>query len=552
MLSEYLPNLGISLHEIASTVEREVLIRLVVAVSRLSRRDEDAVGMTDEFVASLDPAVASRLRLCLGENTGGMGRRLVAPHPLLMALRWLISNPIAEPTGEVLPLNVLPIIFVQGIADELHAREALDDDELTEEQKLQLLLILTNLESLGAEYDPIVSLDRTLRLWRDFGQRTVDELGSTATELFQRACGATLEEVVAVGFALWAHAVNWKSGDPLLVGRMIHPEFPAELGARVFPMFARSLEQSIGELSPEPASPYDTLGVEEFPVLEVGDSLLVLDERLMWERMTNGLFWFVHESLRVTDAEGQSASKFRKAHGLMIEDIVLDSFSQTAVPLIGSGGKTFYTEKDLQAAYPKAAQASGKRCDAALDFGSYVLLVEVVSGRLSVPARCDGDLNKLVDDFENNVFGKARQLHETAQHLLVDDSALTGSARRDQLRILPLLVSGGGIQFNPVSHAYVRHILERRGWLQHARIEPFGMIDLDDVDALVGLSERGLTPIDLLVGWRHSDIPDVPFRNYLIREGHGAVRPERSDQAVADTIATIGRVLGFQPDRLNN
>src|SRR5262249_51983324 len=124
------------------------------------------------------------------------------------------------------------------------------------------------------------------------------------------------------------------------------------------------------------ASRFDFLPFQRRPILRMPQGLLLLDEEYMWERITQGHYWDVHDHEK---ASGETErNRWPQAYGEMMEMMVEDLLERLAPPLLGGEGSTFYTEEDFATAYP------GKRCDAAIDFGLDLALFEVVSGQLSV------------------------------------------------------------------------------------------------------------------------------------------------------------------------
>lgn len=75
----------------------------------------------------------------------------------------------------------------------------------------------------------------------------------------------------------------------------------------------------------------------------------------------------------------------------------------------------FYTEEDFARAYPGRKQA-----DVAIDFGTAMLLAEVVSSQLTVGTRVEGDVEAFRRDADKLIFDKCRQLDDCARSVLED------------------------------------------------------------------------------------------------------------------------------------
>ena len=141
----------------------------------------------------------------------------------------------------------------------------------------------------------------------------------------------------------------------------------------------------------------------------------------------------------------------------MIETRVEDQLRQMAPPLLG-GGRAFFTEEDLQAAFPRT-----KNCDAGIDFGGDVVLAEVVSGTVKVQTRELADVGSFVQDAERIVLGKARQLYVTAANLLRRPQPANSPVKVPPSRIFPIVVISGQFPVNPLTIRYISEQLTAEG-----------------------------------------------------------------------------------------
>ncbi|MEQ1873939.1 MAG: hypothetical protein ABL953_09445 [Ilumatobacteraceae bacterium] len=538
-LSEYVPMKGpYDLQSIADVHRRSALLLALVAVNRSSQHSDTYSELLQSFEASLLPPLRARFQSAMRIPTGGLGRRVVAPHPLLFAMRWVLGiSPQSEPVEE--GMNVLQAVpFVHAVADNLRDHPIEGSGDYTEEQKNSLMLVMMNLGTIGGTDDIKASIDRTVRLWNHYGERARSRTGSSATELLVQATGLEPEDFLAVGFALYAYAENWKPGQSVAINRGIHPDMPMELLEKCLSLLAISLDESLRTAGP-PASDFDFLALESRPVVELECGLVVLDANLLWRRCTSGLFWMVHDWLR--DQSARSASDFRHAYADMLEALVEDGLRALAPPALG-GAQLFFTEEDLEVAYGQVS-----RCDAVVDFGEEVLLVEVVSGQLTVPARVKGDLDKLEEDFKKLVLDKCVQLDATARLLFADEEPLTGIVKGVRFpKFIPVLVVGGGFPLNQLSTRYVVDRLAKLELLNDPRIAPLCILDPEDVDHLEGLAERGHSIGRVLIGWKLSDLALLPLNNHLLREFHGIDRRPSRMVSVDLTFDTVKRRLGFK------
>jgi hypothetical protein len=474
---------------------------------------------------------------------GGLGRQLVAPHTILATLRWLLSRtprsePLDEPDGgavfaaAVMLVNATGASFTDGIES-----GASDLDEVARQE---LMLTLMNLGTLGEQTDVFLSIARTARLWAEYEAPALARLGRSPIQLLQLFGGVEPLDMLAVGFALLSHITAWEPGDPILLEHGLHSDCPPALVEAVLALIGVRFEDAQSTWS-EPVSEFDLLALESHPVLIEPGGLLVLDRDLLWRRCTSGLYWTVHDAIKVQEGE-QARLLWTQSYAEMVELFIEDALRPLA-PSVFGGGTTFYTEEDFEKAYGQIA-----RCDMGIDFGERILLVEIVSGQLSVRARVHGDLKKLADDIAKLVLDKCKQLDSIANAVFENEEPLTGIPAGARLpRLVPALVVGGGLPLNPLTVDYIRTQLKELELFEHPRFEAIAILDLEDVEVLEGLAADGLTAADLLVEWQQSEVAGLPLVNYLTRSGiiDGPARPSRTRAEADHAFAEVRRRLGF-------
>jgi hypothetical protein len=178
-----------------------------------------------------------------------------------------------------------------------------------------------------------------------------------------------------------------------------------------------------------------------------------------------------------------------------------------------------------------------------VDFGSEVILAEVVAGTVKLATREQAHVTSFREDTERLVLGKARQLYTTAANLLRDpqpaNSPLPAAARQ----ILPIVVQGGQFPVNPLAIYYVREQLTAEGLPPAGPIEPLTILDLEELEGCQALQQRRGTALSqLLDAWRRSQYGDVAFRNYLAYEygGQEIGRPQ-------DVQAALEEIIQYRP-----
>ena len=131
--------------------------------------------------------------------------------------------------------------------------------------------------------------------------------------------------------------------------------------------------------------------------------------------------------------------------------------------------------------------------DIAIDRGPDLVLIEVCSGRLSLPTLIRGDVKH---DLDNKLVGKACQLSDRIDdlgdgHAAIDDVDLTLVRR-----IWPIVIAPAGLLQNPALWDYIDEGLN--GKLTQPRVQPLTVVDLAELECLAGLIEQGTDLIQVL------------------------------------------------------
>jgi hypothetical protein len=151
--------------------------------------------------------------------------------------------------------------------------------------------------------------------------------------------------------------------------------------------------------------------------------------------------------------------------------------------------------------------------DAALDYGTDLILVEVYSGRISLRARAEADPELMLTAINQATTTKLTELAARTQELL--DGYLTYSDLQLGFvrRIWPLLVlPGDPVMQTPALWAYIRQAAPE-AFSEDARVQRPTITDLDDLEPMLAQVERGVPLPELLAEFSTSIYAELPPRS---------------------------------------
>ncbi len=155
-----------------------------------------------------------------------------------------------------------------------------------------------------------------------------------------------------------------------------------------------------------------------------------------------------------------------------------------------------------------------------------LVLIEVVSGRLPLVARIGGDRADVETALRKLVIGKLAALQRRVGDVLASRVEIPGMPNDCPLRIWPVLVHAGeGLLQTRVLWQWIGAHLEQ-GAFGDARVQSPTIADLDDLEPLLSLVERGHTLPGLLAGLNATAYATVPPRNW-VADVHGLLAEER-------------------------
>jgi hypothetical protein len=529
----------------------EYLAQLAV-LNHAATRDALTLPVQDRYLDRMRPEVAGAVRHALAGGVDGQRRWFLARQLVLRAMRLVLVPPDVATQGSPDPVlqadlagiidpETAAVLLVHLVGDALYGERRDGEPRFCGIPESFAMEMIAN--NLFYDRDDVGDLLARYRmLWLDYGaclERFTPRL--PPADMLREAAGIGLDEMITLAFLYWSCLQARTPDDPLRVKAMAAPDMTVS---------REEVETFLGLFSSTPAEladalrkcpqPWQMQPIQARPLLRVDDDVIVLDERYLVERVTRGLYWLVHDHEKNTYGENPRRA-WTQVWSEMIETRAEDQLRQIAPWLIG-GGRAFFTEEDLRAAFP-----GSKNCDAGIDFGGDVVLAEVVSGTVKVPTRELADVSSFRMDAERIVIGKARQLYETAANLLrrpqPDASPLLAPAGR----IFPVVVIGGQFPVNPLTIRYISEQLAAEGSVPDGTVQPLAVLDLEELEGCHALWQRkGQSLPQVLSAWRDSPYRDAAFRNYLAYEigGQELGRPDDVRDALAKSFTIIQQRLG--------
>ena len=518
---------------LAVSGQAKELLRQLSVLAHFSHKESDGVDVVRQFSDSLAPDIRARFDAMPIRN------KFFATQPVMKAMSRVFQGINSDRKRTDLSAQQVAIFLVHSIGEQLQREErsntsgrtigGLDED---------LVLIVVASTSLHYSQLPNVMLQRQELLWDHYGHLAQKYLGRSASALLLEATGLELMEILSLGSLLNVASANWRLyggnfarlGEGLGISRdkvskfellvsMTPAEFQRQLGAATITSW--------------------DLGVfEEHPVVRYYEHLLVLDESLMWRRITTGLYWYVFDYIKRTEGD-DGRRNWTQAWGEIVEEAAKDLLVPFAME-DHDGNKMFWSEEDLETTYGKGV----KHADLVLVTGKCLLLVEIVSGLLTTGTRSrlerasfDGDMQKLFTK-------KARQLEDTVVCIESNARALLGFDLPSDWVVLPIVVSAFGFPYFKPVITHLRDIASAEKLLQSTRIESFSMLDLREIELLESVVEHGEEVDQVLQDWRIEAGDEVTFWNWYTKKHYGeAVIPTRLQEGggvqVRRLIATL-------------
>lgn len=369
VLDDYVPGLTREaatdlIDEIVATVPREDLLVSLVNLLALEGDAELMRRLRPEFAETLHARLTETF-LAVTDPRARDSRRVLSRQGVLAAMKAALRGWNVPAQSTAVPAGVAAILLVHACSMLLAARSRHGDELMME--------IIRNFD-FNRIRDTALHVADHLEKWERFGSGSVSHLGASAPELVERLTGLTVRDFVAFAFAVGHQAITYEPGQPLGVDPALpgitRPE--EDVGAFLGAVSATP-DELLREYDAGRDSPWNFVPFQRRPVLRLSSGyLVVVEDKLLFDRVTDGLYWDVHDRLR--DTEGDRARlAWTRAYGDIVEEFVRDRF--TGIAPVGFDGPTLYSEDEQRQAFPRS-----KVCDGVIDMGGVFLAVEVVAG----------------------------------------------------------------------------------------------------------------------------------------------------------------------------
>ncbi len=262
---------------------------------------------------------------------------------------------------------------------------------------------------------------------------------------------------------------------------------------------------------------WDHTVFEQRPFLRRNDNTFILiSPRALAAWMGRGLYFRALDSARSKPRPGHPgqtlAPRFLTFGGVLAERYVLrlvEASHQRAAAIPASSavvrGEQSYSigKRDLLSPDVSVAQPPD------------LVLMEVYSGRIPREARITSSKDLMEQALNKMISLKLSELQARIADVLDEHVKLPGASDTGSLRVWPMLVlaSEGLLQIPPLWRWTFEQLPE--GAFSDQRVRPITICNLDDLEPLLALVERGETLPALLTAFHNSSYAQLPPRNWI-------------------------------------
>ncbi|MFG1635616.1 hypothetical protein ACGFKX_12365 [Pseudonocardia alni] len=473
----------------------------------------DSGSKPEQVDAALEEVFQEGVWKRIRSLTAGGDRRLVAPHVLLVLLKHAarLSGDCRLPG--VASGNVVAAML--GTADDLERLDGVDSEAVIGTGPpgvIEREIVATH--HFHSEVDVQHMIAKFVRRWKQLPAELVDDprvvnLDST----FEEAVGVSIDEFVAVGMALYTASImrqpvirrDHLSGLRLRNGAAERVLGLVMRGTAELRAWARSIES---------VPTWEFSHIEQFPVVDCGNEMVVIRPRLVLQRFFGWLpFFDLANGLGVDRPAKKRVDAVRSCLGHLGEIYVRETLEQQS----RRHGLRLFNEEQIRAALNPTG---GRRtCDITVDDGRRWAVFEVTSSQLNRESVAGTSAERL-DDVLSRLIGKVEQLDQTIDALRRRESDLTGLPVGGRRRYFPVLVLTEGFPVNPITLTALRQRANEAQLLRGNDIAELEVVDGVELEILEGADFGEPTVLDALDLKQQAALYRSNMRDFLLRERH--------------------------------
>ncbi|MFJ3399884.1 hypothetical protein ACIPM5_22950 [Streptomyces microflavus] len=455
------------------------------------------------------------------------GRAFVAPQLLHITAKMAViySHEGSNDPSAVEYIPLLPL----GLGDHMDQSSEIPEDEniVVDPGGLPGVLArhLISNQHLNRPLDSASLMGSFSRRWREIPRENPHRALGSFEDLYKRKVGIDLDDLESVVIAAWCHVMQ-HNNVYIPADYFRSCGIAPENAQKVLSHLSCSTDSMRSHLAVDIAElnggmEWSIAPFERFPMLKLGDGVLVLDPRLLMHRAFGWLPYF--DVLEGLGGDKKGSGQLRDYAGHVSEIYALEILHSIAPSL----NRSIFYENDLREAYG----ARQKVVDAVIDYGDRWVIVDVSTRQLMRESVAGTSSATVKKDLESLVRAKAEQIQSTIDSIRNDESPLTGSSRRANI-FYPVIVASEGFPFNPVVSSMIEDMLRGEGLLQDPGIAPVQIVDISELEIVEGVQESGGPSfVEILEGKRSAGLWRAGIREYILVElGLTPKRSKRLDK----------------------
>jgi hypothetical protein len=482
---------------------------------------------------------------------GSEGRRVIFCEQAFLLLQWLSLAYCTEDTEK--PPDMQEVAWLQQCLLSIPSYlDVVAKQEHRPKGPERWLPHLT--QNLAFNAQPAIG-NAMARTWKIFGQlyrESAPPEDAPLDDWFRRDYGLDLEQQLTLSFAVHAHlstgedeadrygTVLKRSTLEDIYDRMDLDEDERAAADHLLSAPVAWFQGQLNDKTVEQLS-WDQVPFMQHPFIRLNrDAYLLQCPRALQSWMIEGPYY---RGLDSASARGPSAVRsYTQYVGELTERYVVDLVrSVHPEPRFPSTGKV-YGDKQ----YGNGAHSS----DVTISYPHEAVLMEVASHRLTVEAKRDGDPIAIRRDLNEMIGRRPRQLSRCINAIKPLDPARQATLRFEDLnpdgvaRFWPIVITSMPIRWTGA----LEEFLNLGDSLDRADVEPLELMAIEDLEAILGLSERSGRTVSNLLARKAAFMGshgDVRWWLHTDRSLPEVARPRYLEEALTEVLDLTTEMLGF-------